>query len=69
MRTLIMSSGVGNAKVYIKQERAALLPVMIAVDSDSGDDTNSSFRVFEKHHTRESLTDLDPVWSAEQFCM
>lgn len=68
MRTLIMSSRIGNAKVYIKQERAALLPVMIAVDSDSGDDTNSS-RVFEKHHTRESLTDLDPVWSAEQFCM
>lgn len=56
-----MSSRIGNAKVYIKQERAALLPVMIAVDSDSGDDTNSSFHVLDKRHTRESLTDLDPV--------
>lgn len=63
-----MSSGVGNAKVYTKQERTAVLPVMTAVDSDSRDDTNSSFHVLKKYHIRESLSDLDPVWSAEQFC-
>lgn len=56
-----MSSGVGNAKVYIKQEGTALLPVMTAVDSDAGDDTNSSFRVLEKCYVRESLSGLDPV--------
>lgn len=56
-----MSSGVGNAKVYTKQERTAVLPVMTAVDSDSRDDTNSSFHVLKKYHIRESLSDLDPV--------
>lgn len=56
-----MSSGVGNTKVFIKQERTDVLPVMTAVDSDSVDDTNNSFRVLEKRHTRESLSDLDPV--------
>lgn len=56
-----MTTGVGNAKVYIKQERTAIFPVMTAVDSDSRDDTNSSFPVLEKCHISESLSGLDPV--------